>query len=184
MRFIALMLSVVTFAIQAQPTTQPATAEEFAVTKMRVLTTTEQTYFYKEVETTIAKIGEVAERVIDEMDAAIEKSGNKCEGSVTFVYINATADMNKPFKLQIGVPVQKGGVEFGDFKVRQLASAKAATVLFSGSLQHLHEVYQTLYSSIFSHRHQPTEEMRETYFNWEGADSPNNVLQLQVVLKQ
>lgn len=183
MRLVAVMLSLVTCAIQAQPTTQPA-EEDFAVTKMRVLTTTEQAYFYKEQETTLAKIGDVAERLTDELFDALEKSGNRREGPVTFVYINATPDPTKPFKLQVGVPVQKGGVEFGDFKVRQLASGKAATVVFCGSLQYLHEVYQTLFPDIFAKGHQPTEEMREMYFNWEGSESPNNVTQIQIMLKQ
>lgn len=185
MRYSPFVSLLFVFSLFAQATTQPMEAsEEYGLTQMRVLTTTEQTFFYKEVETTLPKIAETVGPIINDMEAALEKSGNKPEGNVTFVYPNMTHDMSKPFKLQVGMIVQKGAVEFGDFKVRQLPSVKAATVLFGGSLQWLGKAYETLFASIFSKGLQPTEEMRETYMIWEGPESPNNATQIQIVIKQ
>lgn len=184
MRYLSFLSFLLTLALQAQPATQPANdSDDYSLTQIRVLTTREQTFFYKEVETTFDKLAQIAGPIIEDLDEALAKSGNRHEGAVTFIYLNATHDMSKPFKLQIGIPVQKDAVEFGDFKVRQLPSVKAATVLFGGSLQYVSKVYEITMGALAAKNLIPGEELRESYFVWEGADSPNNVTQIQIVLQ-
>lgn len=171
----------------AQPTTQPAAGarnDDLVVTPMRVQQTAPATFFYKEIETTIDKIGQEAPPAIVAMIAAMKEAGNEHAGPVTFVYQGVTHDMAKPFKLQIGILTNAEAKESGEFKVRKLDAIKCASVIFGGSYAHMQKVYEQLFSQIFPAGLQPTDEVRESYLLYEGPESPNNVTLIQAKLQE
>ena len=89
-----------------------------------------------------------------------------------------------PFTLDIGFPVADKVTAPENLKVRKLESPKSATVLYSGKLTDIGEVYRDLYGTLLTSADmKPTSESREHYLYWEGVDSPNNVVMIQVVLK-
>ena len=85
--------------------------------------------------------------------------------------------------MQVGMPVKEGATAFGDFKVRKTAEFKCATILLTGSLAHLSEAYERLMGEMEKAKLVPIGESREAYLYWEGAESPNNVVQIQMGIK-
>jgi effector-binding domain-containing protein len=90
------------------------------------------------------------------------------------------ADMTKPFTLDIGIETVDDAKPTDDLKVRKLSRFKCATMLYTGSLQNLSKVYEKLVPAALAAGHKLTGESREFYLYWEGPDSKNNVVQVQV----
>lgn len=186
-----MLIPILMFAslVSAQPATQPTTKpavevqDEMSISKSRLQQTTEATFFYTEVQTTLEDIAKIAGPTIDAMMAACEKAGNESAGPVTFVYFGASEDPKKTFRLQVGMLVSKDAKESGDFKVRKLESVKAMSTVYSGGMQTVTLAYQQLFTDLFTRGFQPTDEIREAYLVWENMESVNNVTQIQVVVK-
>ena len=74
----------------------------------------------------------------------------------------------------------KGG---GDVKVRKTEPFKAATVLYTGSVFEVGQCYQKLFPAIKQMGLEPSGEEREFTLYFEELESPNNVVLVQVGVK-
>jgi hypothetical protein len=90
---------------------------------------------------------------------------------------------DKAFKLQIGFPVKPGAAAPAGAKVRKLDSIRAATVVYTGSLQNIGQAVTQFYSDVAAAGLKPTGEYRESYVYWEGPESTNNVIIIQAAVK-
>jgi effector-binding domain-containing protein len=182
----------VALAADAPPTTKPSDKSpgqqqrppESVTTPMR----TQQlqgadVFFYIEAETTFASLRQTIDQLMAPLTEAINGGKVQPTGPVIFVYTGVAGDMSKPFKLQVGIPVAGGAVEAGQFKTRALPSIRAATMIFSGSLLDIPQAYRRLYSELFASGLTPAGENRERYLHWEGADSNNNVVLIEVAVR-
>ena len=60
---------------------------------------------------------------------------------------------------------------------------QCATILYVGPATHIGDAWQALYRSVRDEGLTPTDEERELYLYWEGVESPNNIVQVQLGIK-
>ncbi|HRK29761.1 MAG TPA: GyrI-like domain-containing protein [Tepidisphaeraceae bacterium] len=178
---IALLGLVVASRTFAEPKEGPAAvAEGESVTSaMRVQEMGPLNFFHTTVTMTFEKMDGVAQ-IIGEMEAAIKEKKITAGGTVIFVYQGAAPDPTKEFELSIGMHVEAGTEGFDKWKVTELPSFKAATVMHSGPVKTISTAYQKIFPEIFAKGLQPTGENREFYLYWEGEESANNIMLVQV----
>jgi effector-binding domain-containing protein len=184
--FVALMflISSTTFCA-AQPTTKPAAAgkQPYAVTPMRVQELKGfDTFAYVESETSFADLHPTIDKQMRQINEAINTGKFQPDGPVIFIYKNVI-DMSKPFTLQIGMPAKRGVQAAGDLKVRKLDPLRSATITYSGSVDDIPKPYEQLFKDLATAGLTPTGENREVYAYWEGPDSVNNVVVIQIGVK-
>jgi len=81
------------------------------------------------------------------------------------------------------MPVPPGTGPSGQFKVRTLDAFHCATLIYSGSMSSLENGYESLINQMLEARLSPGDESREMYLFWEGPESPNDVLQIQMRIR-
>ena len=169
-------------AVAQAPATRPA-EREFAVTPLRVqqLQGIDE-YCYGEAQTTFADLKNSIDKLMDPIDRANTAGKIQLAGPYVFVYKGISDDMAKPITLQVGRQV-KPGAAAGETKTRKLESLRAATVVYTGNLSNFPKVYPGIYADLFAAGLTPTGELRETYAYWEGPESPNNVIIVQIGVK-
>lgn len=160
-----------------------ARADDFVVSEMRVQAFPAVTYLYTQHQTTLAEIGDVVRAAMEQMGEAIAEGKVPVAGPPLFIYTGATAEMDKPFDLQIGFPVHEGAAAEGDMKLRDLPAFRCATAVFSGSMAHIGQAYQQLFAQIGEAGLVPTGETREMHLYFESPESPNNVVLIQAGVK-
>jgi len=165
--------------ICAAPATQPAAADTFTISDMRVQMIAGFTYLYDSSETTLEKMGDPIGRTIPALEKEIAAGKFHPVGPLAFVYRDMK-DVSQPFQLDIGFPVPPDTAAVGDFKTRKVEPFKCATVLYSGPMSKISEAYQKLISQIFAANLKQTTTIQEFHLYWEGAESPNNVVLIQV----
>jgi len=85
--------------------------------------------------------------------------------------------------VEIGVPIfANEAANAGAFYVRKVPKFKGAAAVFQGSLSQIGEAWQK-FAATAQTKGEPTEESRELYLYWEGHDSPNNIVELEMGLK-
>lgn len=163
----------------ATPATQPTASPQFVVSDMRVQTIAGFTYLYDSSQTTLEKIGEPIGRTLPAMEKDIAAGKFHPVGPMVFVYRDMT-DIAQPFKLDIGFPVPPETVAEGEFKTRKVEPFKCATVLFSGPMSKISDAYQKLMAAMTAANLRPTTTIQEFHLYFEGRESPNNVVLIQV----
>lgn len=138
------------------------------------------TYFYKSTETDFGDLKETVEKIIPELHKALAEGNVHVRGPVVFIYHGITPDPKAKFKLEIGMPVEEGTKEVGDFKVRDLPEYHCASVLYTGPLSGLGGAFEKLIPEAGPNM---TDEAREMYLYFEKADSPNNIIHVSVGTK-
>ncbi len=153
-----------------------------AVGEPREQTLESRTLLYGSTETTFEKLHEAIDATLPKLLAATREHKIPVAGPVVFVYHNANMD-GKPFTIDIGIIVDPEAKDAGDFKVKKLDVFKCDTILLSGPLSQIGEAYGKVMQFVSSKKHEPTGESREFYLYWEGPESPNNVVQIQMGVK-
>ncbi|MDB5321228.1 MAG: AraC family transcriptional regulator [Phycisphaerales bacterium] len=100
-----------------------------------------------------------------------------------FIIRGMQEDMSKPFTLEVGWCVSDNTKAAGELKLRKLPEVKCATMLYTGRVANIAKVYEKLMPAVAKAGHTPAGDVREYYLNWEGPESLNNVIQVQVELK-
>ena len=144
-------------------------------------------FVYGSAKTTQMKIRETLMETFGEaLFSKVKAAGVMPMGAPVFIYHGATGDPDQEFSLETGVPIEAAGAaalakaDLGKFKVRKLEAFHCASVYYTGPVSGLGQAFAKLYPDIAKSGYQPTDEMREVYLAWEGPDSPNNVIELQV----
>ena len=173
-----LVLGIAT--LQAQ-TTRPAPAMQPAdcqVGEMREQTMAGYSFCYLSTEASVKTIGPAVGKLMPQLDKAMRDGTIKPSGPVVFIY-RGTAES---FTLEVGVVVATDTKAAGDFQVRTLPPFHCAAILYSGPVASLSRAYQELMPQVFQ-AFQPTSDWREVYLYWEGEQSPNNVVQIQMGIR-
>ena len=182
------LMCLVHVARGAEPATKPAAKDaggqpEFVVTDVRVLQPKARQYLYAETTTSYAEMKPVVDKMVDNLHQVMADGHIRPAGSVILVYKGAMKDMNRPFQLQVGIPVPDDTKDVGDFRVRTLGSSRMATVVYSGPIANIGSAYEQAFQQLLMAGLQPTGENREQYLLWEGGESPNNVVLIQIGVK-
>lgn len=190
MRYFGLCLAVMVVvgvfgrgAIAAGPATRPAADPEYRIGEVDVQTVSAFTYASVHAKTTLAKLQNTIDALMPKISAATKEGAVHPSGGMVFTYKGLTGAENQEFDLRIGWfidrPVAAGsGIDSSDEP-----AMKCATLIYRGSLAHIKEAYGMLYGQIGMRGLTPTPISREVYLYWEGPDSPNNIVQVQVGVK-
>jgi effector-binding domain-containing protein len=111
------------------------------------------------------------------------KAAGLLGGPPIFVYHGATGDPTAKFTLDTGLTVPADTKALGEFKVKKLPALHAATAYFTGPLASLGAAYAQFFPQLMQAGHIPTGDMREVYLFWEGPESANNVVEIQIGIK-
>jgi effector-binding domain-containing protein len=166
----------------AEPKDNPAPGADIGenvTSPMRVQEMGELILFHTTITTSFEKM-DVVGPIINELLKVVKEKHLDADAMVVFRYQGATADPTKEFELSIGVPVAAGTEAFDKWQVTPLPKFKAATVMHSGAPRSMGSAYQKIFPEIGQKGLTPTGENREFYMYWEGEDSVNNVMLVQV----
>jgi rhodanese-related sulfurtransferase/effector-binding domain-containing protein len=144
----------------------------------------EQTYLFSSTETTFGNLEQTIGAALPKVREAIKANKVDVAGSMVFIYHNADPTGAKPFTLDIGFIVADDTKVVADLKVRKLEPIRCDTILMTGPISSISQAYEKLMPAVFMKQHEPTGEVREAYLYWEGKESANNVLQIQVAVKK
>jgi effector-binding domain-containing protein len=162
-----------------------AEAKDPEVGEVRIRTLAPRTYAYVATETTFAELGNAVGEAMGKVQKAAEDGTIKVDGPFVITYPKGSAHLtpDKPFQAHIGLIVQEGSKGGGDVKVRKTEPFKAATVLYTGSVFEVGRCYQKLFPAIDKMGLAPSGEAREFTLYFEELESPNNVVLVQVGVK-
>jgi effector-binding domain-containing protein len=130
--------------------------------------------------TTLGGIQQALGKIFQPLIAQIKRAHVDGAGQAIFVYRGASGAPDQEFTLTTGFIVPPDTKDLGQYKVQKLPAIRAATAYYTGSVAHMGEACGRLYGQVVAGGYTPTDQMREIYLWWEGPDSPNNVVELQV----
>lgn len=149
--------------------------------KLVIQTIPAKQYLQGGFETDFEAMGEpVVKTLTDLINDAKENKVVLTSPVIHYYYGAPHRDPRKRFKMETGFFVSEETTNIGVLKTRELAPFKCATILYNGPASQIGNAWQALYRSVRNERLTPTDEERELYLYWEGAESPNNVVQVQV----
>jgi effector-binding domain-containing protein len=155
------------------------------VGEVRIRTLAPRTYAYVATETTFAELGGAVGEAMGKLRKAAEERTIKVEWPFVLAYpegsVHRTPD--KPFQVHIGLMVADGSKGGGDVKVRKTEPFKAATILYTGPVMGIGQCYEKLFAAIEKMGLTPSGEEREYTLYFEDLESPNNVVMVQVGVK-
>src|SRR6266702_531432 len=155
------------------------------VGEIRLRTMAPITYVYVETETTFDKIADAIGEAMPKITKAATDGKFRLTAPFVLSYPEASAHITpeKPFKVQIGLKAEGDVVASGDVKIRSTPEFRAATVIYTGPPAGIGACYEKLIPAIRQMGLEPSGEDREFTFYWEGIDSPNNIVLVQVGVK-
>ena len=149
--------------------------------KMVVQTISAKHYLQGGFETDFKSMGEPVVKTLTELIEEAKENKVGLHGPVMHFYYGAPhRDPDKRFEMETGFFVAENSPAVGTFERRELPAYKCATILYIGPATRIGDAWQQLYRSVRNHGLTPTEEERELYLFWEGVDSPNNIVQVQL----
>ena len=162
------------------PATGPAPAAAFSVSAMRIRKLESQHYCYVPVRTSFQDMAEPTTRILADLGGAAKAGSIHPTGPALFIYHDASEDAAKPFDLEVGFSVSPSDTPPARFRLRQLPAFDCATVTYRGPMRSIGKAYEKLIPQIIAAGHVPSAETRESYLAWQGPDSPNNVVEIEV----
>jgi effector-binding domain-containing protein len=173
----------IALALAAVPS--PASAQgkdgEPVIGELIVQTIPAKQYIHAGFETDFKSMVPPIRKALTEMIKAANENKEGLHGPLMHFYYGAPhTSPAKTFKMETGFFVPDGAKGVGDFKVRELPAYKCATMLYTGPGLRIGEAWQKIYRTLGDKGLTPTGEERELYLYWEGPDSPNNIVQVQI----
>ena len=136
------------------------------------------TFAHITVKTSIQKIGDTARDGFEKLAKLMKDNNAFPAGPPMLISHGATQDPAAEFTLDIGYIVADDAKGGGELKVEKLEKFHCSSVLYTGPADKVSAAYEKVYGDLSKAGHQPTTEAREMFLYWEGADSPNNVMQV------
>jgi len=140
------------------------------------------TFLHRSGQTTFATLGEAIDRLHDPLIKAKHQGKVAVTGPTIFIYEGIT-DHDAPFTLSIGNSVANDEVALEDYENGPLAAVRVVSFYYTGSYTQLHHAYEKIIPAVIDAGHAPAGQTREVYLFHEGKDSPNNVVEIQIVIR-
>ena len=156
-----------------------------AIGEMLIQTIPAKHYLCGSIETDFQNMGEAVGKTLTAINRAAMEAKLKLRGPTVHLYHGGPH--GKPagaFKMETGFFVEKRTASPADaFQVRQLPEFRCASILYVGPATGIADAWQKLDRSLQAKGLTRTDEERELVLYWEGVNSPNNIVQLQVGMK-
>ena len=151
---------------------------------MRIQNLRAMTYLYSSTRTSFDSISESGTaRTVSTLQQFMTAAGVRPTGPMLLICHDPTEDPAALFDLEIGFPVSEQTPAPGDFKIRTLVPFRCATMVYRGPLKHLRRAYDKLIPEMIAAGYVPSEQSRENFLVWEGAESSNNVVEIEVGIR-
>jgi effector-binding domain-containing protein len=159
-------------------------ADPTATTEVRVKETAPHQFFCAKKQMKIAEMSEFATTTIETLIRKATELKLAQTGPIMITYFNFHGDPEQTFTGELAVPINnaENAAQAGDFYVRKTEKFKCASTIFQGNLRGIGEAWQNFVEKAMT-KGEPTGESRELYLYWEGHDSANNIVELQLGLK-
>ena len=159
-------------------------AADPAAGKMRVKEVAARTFFCTKKELKIEQEPEFIRASIRPLMEASTDLKLGYVGAPTLSYIGYRGEREKSFTAELGVPVRKKSDEKkGGFYFREAPKFKCASIIIQGRVDKVGESWMALVQQATDSGHIPSGESREVYLAWEGEESENNIIELQLGLQ-
>lgn len=138
-----------------------------------------QKYFIYRTETTLLNVNAIAMREIETLYATAGQLCLDTSAPLEFIYWGATGDVEKPFILEIALPVGDEEVTIpAHYELLEHPSFKAFAYTHHGDFSNIMPIYKELFNQLFAQGHKPTTQTREVYINWVDLTSSENVTEI------
>lgn len=180
-RSLGLLCAIALACGAAGPTTAPSNLDDPSVmSKTRLQDFPAISYFHATTTTTLKDLSKTTKETMIRLRAALKEAGADAKGAPLIVMKGVTNDPTQPSELQIGVPTTEDAREVDDFKVTKLEAFHCASILFSGPATEIHGAFEQVFSDALQSGEVPTGEIREMICYWEGEESANNIMSIQI----
>jgi effector-binding domain-containing protein len=163
---------------QNGPTTRRSVQTPLRVSQLKALTV-----MYVEVDTTLMDIAQVVPPALENIANSLAEHGLSPAGAPVVEYENATMDPGRLFKLRIGFPVADDAKPIGSLQVARISPGRCATTVYMGPTRDLPTAYQRLFVQMAVQGLTPSGVRRERYLYMEDRASPNDVVLIEIELK-
>mgnify|MGYP002624852251 CR=1 FL=1 len=170
------------------PSTPPPAAEsetpKFHLSKPIVKDIAELEHFvYGEVETTFETMMDAMTKTFFPLMESLGKDGVVYDYPAIFIYNGVKSDDPKAkFTLVTGYPARPECKAPKGYKIGKLEGHHGLSADFTGPLSEISHAYQAIFKDLLAAGHQPTGQTRELYLYWDGEESPNTVVEIQVTI--
>jgi effector-binding domain-containing protein len=164
----------------AKPDAPAAGDQNFVLSPMRVQELKGMNYEYLSTKTTLGQISDQIRQTMAKIEPVVNMGQVRPIGPAVIIFHGMNQDPSAPFTVEVGFPVADGAKPADGFEIAKLDKFRCATILFSGSMQDVHNAYEKLYTDLFAAGLTPSDESREAILLFEGEDSVNNVSMIQV----
>jgi effector-binding domain-containing protein len=169
------------FQIGTPGQTKPQTA--FSLSPIRIAQLKGVTWLYTESDTTIDDMPGIVAPAFDSIRNSLAEKGDVPAGGPVIEFESTVMDPAKTFKLRVGYPVADGFKPIGGFQVGKLDSLKCATAIYMGPSRQLPAAYARLFAQIEGQGLTPSGLRRERYLYFEDRASPNDIILIEIALK-
>jgi effector-binding domain-containing protein len=184
---LAASLAVPVLARADGPSTQPVPQagapgddQDFVISSMRVQEMKGITYFFISSKTNIAQLGDHIRQSTEKIDLALKSGQVRPVGPIMIIFHRMMQEQGGEFPLEVGFPVADDAQAPDGFEIKKLDKFRCATVLYSGSMQQVRRAFEAVYNDLLGAGLEPTDETRQSVLLFEGQDSVNNVVMIQV----
>jgi effector-binding domain-containing protein len=176
---ISLCLTVLSCLAADQPATKPLKTPDYMIGEMNLQTIRGMNYFSQSRQVTVDQIGATAGEVMPNILKVASDGQFQIGGPAMFVFHGDIRPGNT-FTMQVGFIAQPGGKPQPPFQYDSLPQFQCATVVYTGPIADIDKAYEKLFGDIANSGLTTTDESRQMILYFEGPESPNNVIQIQV----
>jgi effector-binding domain-containing protein len=158
--------------------------DDSSTTKMRVKQVAARTFLCTKETLKIEDVPAFIRRTITPLvEASTDlKIGNA--GPPLMSYLGYRGDASQPFTAELAIPARAAAENYkGPFYFRSAGPFKCASVIYQGPVTKVGEAWMALVTQATEAGLKPKGDSREVYLWWEGEDSQNNVIELQLGLE-
>lgn len=140
-----------------------------------------RTYFFYRTSTTLRKLTGVAEKEVGDLLKEANRLGLESAGPMEFVYFDCSDDLDKPFTLDIALPVKTEATNYSQkYAFRTAGPFKCLSTNFYGDLKNIGKEYDAIFIEVIAKKIPVSNEVREVYLNYVEMAAPENVTEIQV----
>ena len=152
-----------------------------AMTKMRVKRVPPRTFLCTKQQLKIEEVPDFIRRSVKPLaQAAMDLKVGPAGPTVTS-YLGYRGDPSQSFTAELDIPALQTAAQYkGPFYFRSAPEFKCASMIFQGSIKDIGSAWRSLVEQATEGDLKPTGNSREVYLSWEGEDSDNNVVELQL----
>jgi len=155
--------------------------DDSSTTKMRVKQIAPRTFLCTKETLKIEEVPAFIHRAITPLLKASNdlKVGNV--GPPVMSYLGYRGDPSQPFTAELAIPAPAAVENYkGPYYFRSAGEFKCASVIYQGPVNAIGEAWMALVRQATEAGLKPKGDSREVYLWWEGEDSKNNVIELQL----